>query len=465
MQDKSLKTVKISDPEKLIADFRSTLNNRQKVSVNILSDKHFKIIEVDGNRIVVIDVPRADRTDRPVYLGKDPFAGSYRRNGEGDYHCTADEVRNMMRDQSSISQDMRVLEQLDLDAFDYDTVRRYRIHLDNIRTNHVWRDLEVTEFLHKLGCVSRDNEGTLRPTAAGVLMFGFDYEIVKEYPYYFLDYQEHDNESTRWTDRIISSLGEWSGNLYDFYYRVAGKITEIAKRPFVLDGMARVDDTPVHKVLREALANALIHANYYDTRGLVIHRRPKSVTIANPGCLRISTDDAIAGGFSDPRNATLLKMFNLLNVGDRAGTGLATIYSVWKHEGWLKPRLEEQFNPDRTVLSLVLAEHDVNVSDNSIENVSDSVANDLVNEKETAIGSDRAAIDSDRAAINIVDRETAIVSFITQKGTGKNSDIAKLLGLSSQRTREILSDMVIKGLIKKHGIKRHTYYTVSEKNR
>jgi predicted HTH transcriptional regulator len=61
-------------------------------------------------------------------------------------------------------------------------------------------------------------------------------------------------------------------------------------------------------------------------------------------------------------------MFNLLNVGDRAGTGLSTIWTVWKEQNWIEPVLEEQFNPDRTVLSLVLAQHGTNVTDNVIEN-------------------------------------------------------------------------------------------------
>ncbi|MDR2571723.1 MAG: putative DNA binding domain-containing protein [Oscillospiraceae bacterium] len=547
LQDKSLKTVSITDPEKLIADFRSTLNNRQKVSVNILYDKHFNIVEVDGNRIVVIEIPRAERVDRPVYLGKDPFIGSYRRNGDGDYHCSKDEVRNMMRDQSSTSQDMRVLEQLDLDAFDYDSVRRYRIELDNTRSNHVWRELEATEFLQKLGCIARDNEGLLRPTSAGVLMFGYDYEIVKEYPNYFLDYQEHDNESTRWTDRIISSLGEWSGNLYDFYCRVAGRITQNVKRPFALEGMTRIDDTPVHKALREALANSLIHANYYDRLGLVIHKWPQSITIANPGSLRISANDAVSGGFSDPRNITLLKMFNLINIGDRAGTGLATIYAVWKNEGWMKPALTEQFYPDRTVLTLVLSPHDyenaaIKSSDRmaiddsgaaivnekttiynsgaaiengkaaiddggaAIENGKAAIENDktaiddggaaiengkaaiddsgaAIENDKTAIDDDgaaiendktaiddggaaiengKAAIDDDGAAIENENRELIILDFINEKGSGKNSDFVKLFGLRSTRVREILSEMVIKELIQKHGDKRHTYYTIND---
>ena len=35
------------------------------------------------------------------------------------------------------------------------------------------------------------------------------------------------------------------------------------------DGITRIDDTPVHKALREVLANALIHADYHGRRGIL----------------------------------------------------------------------------------------------------------------------------------------------------------------------------------------------------
>jgi predicted HTH transcriptional regulator len=210
------------------------------------------------------------------------------------------------------------------------------------------------ELLFKLGCIGRAEDGTLHPTGAGILLFGYEYEIVKEFPCYFLDYQEHEDESTRWTDRIISSSSEWSGNIYDFYYRVYNRIAQEVKTPFKLVGDARVDDTPVHKALREALANCLIHANHYGRRGIVIHRHPSKITIANPGGMRVSIEDAVLAGVSDPRNQTLIKLFNLMEIGERSGSGLSGIFAVWKDMKWPEPVLEEQFNPDRTILSLVL---------------------------------------------------------------------------------------------------------------
>ena len=75
------------------------------------------------------------------------FADSYRRNGEGDYRCSKDEVRAMMRDQADISQDARVMDTMTTDVFDMDTIRRYRQRMDNLRPGHVWSELAIEDFL------------------------------------------------------------------------------------------------------------------------------------------------------------------------------------------------------------------------------------------------------------------------------------------------------------------------------
>ena len=65
--DKTIKTLSLPNPEKLVHEFWNTANNRQKVSANILSNRHVHIVEAAGNRIVVIEVPQASRRDKPIY--------------------------------------------------------------------------------------------------------------------------------------------------------------------------------------------------------------------------------------------------------------------------------------------------------------------------------------------------------------------------------------------------------------
>ncbi len=81
--DKTLRVNGLSDPEKMIKDFWDIINNINKASVNILSEKDVTIENINGKSIVAIRVPRAQRSDKPVYLDNNPLLGSYRRNGEG----------------------------------------------------------------------------------------------------------------------------------------------------------------------------------------------------------------------------------------------------------------------------------------------------------------------------------------------------------------------------------------------
>ena len=430
--DKSLHPVNLPDPEWMISEFWNNINNPKKVSVNILTDRNVTIHEVDGNSFISIEVPRANRSDKPVYIDGNPMTGSYRRNGEGDYKCTKEEVQAMTRDASVKTQDMLVLEEMGLDVFDYDSVHRYRIRMKNYRPGHVREELEDADFLYKLGAIGRSADGKMHPTAAGLLMFGYEYEIVKEYPHYFLDYQEQLDENTRWTDRIVSSSGDWSGNIYDFYFRVYNKIAQDVKVPFKLEGGDRIDDTPVHKALREALANCLINADYYGRQGIVIIKRKDSFSFSNPGSFRIDIEKAKSGGISDPRNAALIKMFNMIDIGERAGSGIPNIFNVWKKQGWPVPQISENIEPERITLSL------------EIQKTSD---------KKQAINTS----DKKQTAKTALYRET-IISYLTENVTAKNSDISSLIGISVPRTRAILAEMTEDGIIVAEGANRNRVY-------
>lgn len=438
--DKSFSSVPLPAPEKLVSDFWNSVNNHSIVNVNILSDRNVQIVESGDNQIVVIEVPRADRHDKPVYTGVDPFTGTYRRNGEGDYRCTKDEVRAMMRDQADISQDARVMDTMTIDCLDRDTIRRYRQRMDNLRPGHVWSELAVEDFLHRIGAMARDADGKLRPTAAGLLMFGHEYEIVREFPHYFLDYQEHDRSATedeRWTDRIVSSSGDWSGNICDFYFRVYNRIAQDIKVPFKLEGTDRIDDTPLHKALREALANALIHADYYDRRGLVIQKWPDKIRIANPGAFRINVQEALVGGVSDPRNESLIKMFNLINVGERAGSGLPSIRSVWQKQGWQVPEIVEAFNPDRTTLTLPLSAAKMAVKSG---------------------GKKVAAKNGDKEGGIAERRKADILQYLTDTPKAASKEIAEAVGLQVSRTKMYLAELIEQEAVVAEGAGRARKY-------
>ena len=95
-EDKSLHPLDILDPQWLIEDFLTILNDPSQVSVNILREEDIQIHRVEDRQIIAITVPRAKPEQRPVYVGGDLYRGSYGRRGEGDYRCTKEEINAML---------------------------------------------------------------------------------------------------------------------------------------------------------------------------------------------------------------------------------------------------------------------------------------------------------------------------------------------------------------------------------
>lgn len=189
-------------------------------------------------------------------------------------------------------------------------------------------------------------------------MFGNEYRIVRHYHEYSLDYREMLDPTIRWTDRLYTSSGEWTGNLFDFYFRVYNKIILNVKVPFKMNGGERVDDTPVHRALREVLANCLVNSDFYVPRGIVIKQKNDILIIENPGTIRVGKYQMKVGDESDPRNKAFMKMFNLIGIGECAGSGVPELFSVWDQEGWMEPVIEESYNPGRTILTLTFVKKD-----------------------------------------------------------------------------------------------------------
>jgi len=329
-------------------------NNRVKVSRCILSTSDVKVAEVGSSRLLVVHVPRADRTARPVHLGHDPLTSTFRRAHEGDYRCTESEVRRMLADADPVSADSKILDGFSLADIDLPSLAQYRQRLRSAKGEHPWLSLDDRAFLEMLGCWRRDRNGKEDGlTLAGLLMFGKDHSIrdPDAAPAYFVDYRERLDPSTRYNDRLCPD-GTWEANLFQFYQRALPKLSSGLPTPFMLEGLERRDVTPAHEALREAFVNALIHADYRAEGGIVIERFPDRFQIENPGILLVSLEQYHRGGTSECRNKSLQTMFHLIGGGDHAGSGVARIKEGWASRHWRNPSLELTMRPDRFRLAL-----------------------------------------------------------------------------------------------------------------
>lgn len=326
----------IANVEKVRTDLFNTLNNPDKVSVNLISDAEVSTLSLDGKTVLLVQIPAAMRKQKPVYLNGQPLGNTYRRLHDGDRFCDDETVKRMLAEQLDDSRDTRILDKFGLQDLEMESLHAYRNAFAVHRLGHPWIDVTDIDFLRLIGGWREHRlSGESGLTAAGLLMFGHWSAISEAFPLYFLDYQERlaDQASqTRWLDRVVPD-GSWSGNLYDFFRRVIRKLTADLKVPFVLKGDTRIDDTPVHQALREALVNTLIHADYSDRASVQVVKQPAGFVFRNPGMMRVPVEQALHGGASDCRNRTLHQMFLFINLGERAGSGLPKIRAGWEAAG------------------------------------------------------------------------------------------------------------------------------------
>lgn len=94
--DKSFASVPLRDIQWLMDEFWLRVGDPATVSDNILTQDDVYIQESGGNRILVIAVPPAPARYRPVYVGADPYTGSYCRRGEADIRLEREQVDAML---------------------------------------------------------------------------------------------------------------------------------------------------------------------------------------------------------------------------------------------------------------------------------------------------------------------------------------------------------------------------------
>lgn len=358
-ENETFSLVGVQDQNDLIAKFWNKVRNREYVSRDVMLYDGVSPVTVNGFKLIIIRVPKASREEKPVRVRtkKSKELKPFIRRGEGDYPATDEDLRLMQYD-SVPSADRKALSEFDETSLCEKTIRRYRALFNSARPQSPWVSDSDTDFLYHIGALSKDAYGSLRPTQAGLFAFGHEYEITRYSPSFLLDYREETAESQRWSDRIVSNSADWSGNIIDFYLDVRGRLSRYFKASFSTDetGMSRNVTSEVGEAANEVLVNALVHSWYGGTATVRVILKAESLETSNPGSMLVAPSIAINGGFSEPRNPTLMKIFNLIGAGDRAGSGLCAVWKICIDHFSLTPTMEEKHHPDGLFFSMPIAD-------------------------------------------------------------------------------------------------------------
>jgi len=432
LKDKTIHVIGLPNAYKTVVDFWNGVNDPNTVSENVLQNKDVTIETLDAKEIVVITIPVLPRYKKPIFIHNNLLHGTYKRDNEGDYPCTREEIQAMLRDQTALSLDFAPVEEKTLDSLDEDSISAFRNRFQSAKPNHVFLRYDEEDFLRQIKAAANDKDGKIRPTHAGLLMFGKWQEIVDFYPAFFLDYQDHREETptVRWTDRIYSNEGNWSGNVCDFYFRVVPKLVADLPLPFKMkeDGVTRDDDTDLRKSVREALTNALVNADYDGRMGVVVKKYHDRFVFENPGLFRIPVKDAIKGGLSDPRNLAMMSIFNLVNVGEKQGGGIPLMFETAKGEGFPEPMIETRSDLGRTTITLFVSKPFTtqNTTQNTAQNTTQK---EIGNPERTLL-------------------------LLKENPSMTRAEIAKSLGITPDGAKFIIDSLKAQGRIKREGSDR-----------
>jgi ATP-dependent DNA helicase RecG len=347
----NLKVQGVKNAAAMIQDIANTLRNKEKISRDVCGPADVKIETVDNVQLIVIRVRAASSREKPVYLNKNPYEGTYVRRNEGDYHCSKQEVDRMIRDAAAESADSAILPGYTWADIDKETFAGYRRQYQTLNPASPKINYDDDRFMRAFGGYRKEAEtGQEGFTRAAILMFGTEEALHNLRPRHIIDFRlaaTPAEPEKRWEDRLVCE-----GNLFQAFQQIYPRLTSPLKTPFQLEGPYRLTQTAAHEALREALVNMLAHADYAEQAALLVTASPQEFMFRNPGSSRIPEEDLLTGDRSDPRNPVLLRMFRQISLADEAGTGVPKILRIWREAGLLLPAVAS--DTERYEFSLTL---------------------------------------------------------------------------------------------------------------
>ncbi len=200
------------------------------------------------------------------------------------------------------------------------------------------------------------------------------------------------------------------------------------------DGFATTDESQ-YKVLREALANTVMHCDHFDSLRSCIRVYTDHIEFMNGGAFPLPVKDILGKIYSKLRNPTIAKLFRFVGIAENAGYGMNKLAS-WETLTGTRPTIESDRTiatvsfPLKSAIQRKTEDSDVPVSGNDAKN----------------------------DAKNISQRQRNIIELIQEDPTISLDSIAKAIGVSAPTIdREIVK---MSHLIKRIGPKKGGHWEI-----
>ena len=332
----------LADPDKIQKDLATQCASMLNMAIR----PEMAVERIDGQTVIVVFVPEADVSQKPVYLKATGLPkGAFRRIGSTDQRCM-DEDLWVLRgaSQPQFGPDMAPVPDARMDDLDPQAIAEYRRlrTLTNPQAEELGYD--NPDMLEALSAARRvDN--ALKPTLAGIVLFGKPMALRRLFPALRIDYIRV--VGTQWVDdpeQRFQSVDIRKPLMLALPIAEASIVDELPKGFRLPEGELQSRQEPVlsRKVIREALANAVMHRSYQEHSPIQIIRYSNRIEILNPG---YSLKDMASLGTpgSRLRNPAIAAVLHELNWAETKGSGIRTMRRMAAEAGLPLP----EFASDR----------------------------------------------------------------------------------------------------------------------
>ena len=341
----------VQGPDKLQADLASQCASvfnrplRPRVSVE----------ELNGKTVVVVYVPEAAPTEKPIFLQNLGLPrGAIRRVGSTDQEGTDDDLIALYAGHQLDSFDAAMLPDADMEEIDPAAINDYRQLRRAINPDAeelTWSD---DELLISLGCAQRKVD-VLKPTVAGILLFGTTMALRRCFPMMRIDYIRVPGR--QWVenpDHRFDTL-EIRAPLFTAIRRATNTVRDELIQSFSLpEGSLTREDEPTLplRVIREAIVNAVMHRSYRIHGAIQIIRYSNRLEIRNPGH-SIKAEEQLGEPGSETRNPRIAAVLHEVNFAETKGSGIRVMRELMLAQDLLPPTFESSRRPDQFVATFL----------------------------------------------------------------------------------------------------------------
>lgn len=341
----------VEDPDKLQSDLASQCASvfnhpiRPRVSVETLS----------GKSVVVVYVPEAAPTEKPIFLQKLGLPrGAYRRIGPTDQEGTEDDLVALYAGHQIDTFDAAVLPDADMEDIDpvaLDDYRQLRRAINPDAEELGWSD---EDLLRALSCAKRDDR-RLKPTVAGIVLFGTPLALRRCFPMMRIDYIRVPGR--QWVedpDRRFDTL-EIRAPLLTAIRRATNTVRDELIQSFALPegSLSREAELTLPlRVIREAIVNAVMHRSYRIHGAIQIIRYANRLEIRNPGH-SIKAEEQLGEPGSETRNPRIAAVLHEVNIAETKGSGIRAMRELMLAQDLLPPTFESSHRPDQFVATFL----------------------------------------------------------------------------------------------------------------